>query len=519
MKRAYVIHPFLFALFPILFLFAHNISFITVSEVLRPVLISICFTFLLWLLLGVIIKNMKKAGLIVSCFLLLFFSYGHVFNLIRDLGLMDIIIGVPQLLLFFWGIIFIFCLRFIIKTSRNLFNLTNYLNIIAASLIIISLLNIGIYKLKVKLSPKYENSVQSQKIDIEAIKRLPDIYYIILDGYGREDILKDMYNYDNKEFLEYLTQEGFYIANKSRSNYSQTYLSLASSLHMKYLNELVKKIGTESQNREPLFQMIRNNYVIKFLKQYDYKIVVFSDWFRIRDFVRADIQVKRVDRVREFEVLIIRTSILAVILMEVPKLYNRLFRLDYDLHRKRILYPLDHLADITDIEDPVFVFAHIYCPHPPFIFGENGEEIQPNRLFATSDGTDFIKAGGTREEYLEKYPKQLAFINKRIKATINAILAKSDSPPVIVLQSDHGPGSMYDVRSIENSNINERMFILNAYYLPGGGYKWLYDEITPVNTFRIIFNHYFGTDYKLLKDESYFSTWYRPYKFLKVTIK
>ena len=41
--------------------------------------------------------------------------------------------------------------------------------------------------------------------------------------------------------------------------------------------------------------------------------------------------------------------------------------------------------------------------------------------------------------------------------------------------------------------------------------------LTPVNTFRLIFNHYFGTDLELLKDESYFSTWDRPYEFVRFT--
>jgi len=31
-----------------------------------------------------------------------------------------------------------------------------------------------------------------------------------------------------------------------------------------------------------------------------------------------------------------------------------------------------------------------------------------------------------------------------------------------------------------------------------------YETITPVNSFRIVFNLYFDTDYELLKEESYF---------------
>jgi len=51
--------------------------------------------------------------------------------------------------------------------------------------------------------------------------------------------------------------------------------------------------------------------------------------------------------------------------------------------------------------------------------------------------------------------------------------------------------------------IRERISILNAYYLPDGGEKHLYKSITPVNTFRLVLNHYFGSDYEMLKDVSY----------------
>ena len=62
-----------------------------------------------------------------------------------------------------------------------------------------------------------------------------------------------------------------------------------------------------------------------------------------------------------------------------------------------------------------------------------------------------------------------------------------------------------DLDKITKPQFDERMGILNAYYLPKGGNKTLYKTITPVNSFRKIFNHYFKTDYKILDDVSYFS--------------
>jgi hypothetical protein len=58
---------------------------------------------------------------------------------------------------------------------------------------------------------------------------------------------------------------------------------------------------------------------------------------------------------------------------------------------------------------------------------------------------------------------------------------------------------------------------LNAYHLPDSGASDLYKEITPVNTFRLIFNLYFEAALPLLDDQSYFSTGDSPYHFTNVT--
>ena len=72
---------------------------------------------------------------------------------------------------------------------------------------------------------------------------------------------------------------------------------------------------------------------------------------------------------------------------------------------------------------------------------------------------------------------------------------------IIIIQGDHGPWLQSKAK---------RMQILNAYYLPGHNDQ-LYPTITPVNSFRLVFNHYFGATYPLLPDQSYFSTYDDPF--------
>lgn len=116
---------------------------------------------------------------------------------------------------------------------------------------------------------------------------------------------------------------------------------------------------------------------------------------------------------------------------------------------------------------------------------------------------------------------QLIFVNKKVKELVDKILLKSKIPPIIILQADHGSeSSLYG--NWENPTthmLKERMNILNAYYLPSFEKKMLYDSITPVNTFRLVFDFYFDTNYGLLDDQSYYSTYERPYDFVNVTDK
>lgn len=64
--------------------------------------------------------------------------------------------------------------------------------------------------------------------------------------------------------------------------------------------------------------------------------------------------------------------------------------------------------------------------------------------------------------------------------------------------------------------IKARMGILNAYHLPGCSDR-IYEGITPVNSFRVVFNCYFDTDLDMLPDKSYFSSYDSPFDFEDVT--
>jgi hypothetical protein len=92
---------------------------------------------------------------------------------------------------------------------------------------------------------------------------------------------------------------------------------------------------------------------------------------------------------------------------------------------------------------------------------------------------------------------------------VDQLLEKSETEPIIIIQGDHGATLDYELLGIDKAN---RLGILNAYYLPKKIINQeemimkpnenLYQSITPVNSFRVVFDQYFGGDYGLLDDKS-----------------
>ena len=214
-----------------------------------------------------------------------------------------------------------------------------------------------------------------------------------------------------------------------------------------------------------------------------------------------------------FESILLSQSIV-VYPAKISILFNRMaFGVSYSGHIARQRYILDTLPSLDVIPGPKFVFAHVILPHLPFVFQPDGTIELPDRPFSYMDGSDFE---GSVEEYHTGYVEQLQYLNGRLEDIVEAILSKPGTPPVIILQADHGPRSLLDWKSPSPQAIHETFSILNAYCFPGKSTDTLYPGISPVNSFRILFNLYFGMDYSLLPDESYYSYYWNSLNSLEL---
>jgi len=326
------------------------------------------------------------------------------------------------------------------------------------------------------------------------------------------DVLADMYLVNNREFLGRLEALGFYVGDESLANYSQTSLSLASSLNMSYLDGVAAELGVDNRDQRPLNRLIRHNMVRRALEDLGYEVYAFQTGYRKTEWEDADYFFAPATKaVSAFEALYIDVLGLTPItrwlasrgwLEETP---------GYAAHRNRIRFAFEQAAALYPSARPRLVFLHVILPHPPFVFGADGSAVWSMEPFEMKDGTEF---SGTPAEYVAGYSAQLEFANQQALELVEQVLRSSTRPVVIVIQGDHGPGSQLDWDVPEQSNLRERMGILNAYYAPKAEAA-LYPSITPVNSFRVVFNHYLGYNLALLADRSYLSSWRAPYRFIE----
>ncbi|MGM0366726.1 MAG: hypothetical protein ACQEP5_09360 [Actinomycetota bacterium] len=501
MKKTIPAHPFLFGLFPVLFLYSQNMGQLNFSEILLPsgmvIIFSAAALALLWLIFK---KDLNKSAIVTSLFLILFFSYGHIYNLAEGRQVFSLVAGRHRYLVLLWAVLFIIGLIYTIKARIDLSSLTRFLNIIAICLLMVSVVNIAMFKLRAEDAAWAVDSDSHQITESRQAYPQMDIYYIILDGYASSSTLEEVYNYDNSKFIHFLEQKGFYIASESASNYTSSFLSLASSLNMEYVNYLGERLGEKSNDRSLPYKMIEESRVMDFLKSRGYRYIHFSSgWGPTNHNQHADLNIAVSQYTwSEFQTMLFRTTALRVFEQKILK----------DISRMRVINSFDRLARVPHMEGSHYVFAHIVCPHPPYIFNRDGGPV-PQANF------DMDIWGPEQKDY---YLNQLIYLNKEIMDFVEKVMSESETPPVILLQADHGPRNTFIGGQPPTGDMFREGFrILNAYHMPQQKHDLLYESITPVNSFRVVLNTCFGTSYPLLEDRSYNSFEAEPYRFTDIT--
>jgi len=459
MKRLFIISTLIIvAIFPTLFLWTNNLGELPFRNIAIKMIVLSIASIAFFFITRFFIKTDEKASLMTIASLL---SY-HFLTIVA-----------PEWynLIFIW--IALTCLMIIIIKKWNGIKTQNMINnifcIIASTLLILNIIPLIIF---------YTDSsrIQSQQIVKTNCNINNNIYYIILDAYEREDIQQEIFLYKSK-LTPFLRDQGFYVVDKSTSNYPWTFCSIPSTLKMDYISDVLDDVNNGSKYQDIAINLIKNSVVSRTFKSLGYKYIYEAPFIE-RDNDYADIV--------------------------FPKEEESLLWFSNN-DRKYTIIPqeFNSIDDILGVIGKKFVFMHMETPHEPFVFN--------------SDGSRNIKSLGFYDG--QSYLNQLKFTESK---TISFILKirKYDPSAIIILQSDHGSDTTFSDKiwqSPSEMNIHERYSNLSAYYFPDGDYSILNKTMTSVNTFRIIFTKYFGYQEGLLPERNYFTGPGMPVKFSDIT--
>jgi hypothetical protein len=516
MKKAFSHIPWfyiLFTFYPLLFLWAVNISQMDPAVVIRTFLFTLLGSALLYGLLYLALRNGIKAALIGTLLLIGYFTYGHVYYAARSVPALKLlnhhVVLLPIYILIIglaiWGI-------FRIKKFDNL---VLYLNAASLVLVVLQVVELSYAYIETSIAASQPVKFQSGLTLPTDLKDMPDIYVIVLDTYMRSDALKQDLGYDNSPFINQLTNMGFYVAKCGHPDYTFTYASISALLNMRYIPQAyANDVWDDFSDNGFWSNLLKNNEVRAQLKSVGYKTVAFQEEYPLMQFDNSDVLIgadhPSIDSayLYPFEV-VYQQSTAAIILNAldpsgkvesfIQKTFTNQAKSSLDLsglrgpnkdfvatHILSTNFILDHITDVPAIAGPKFAYVHLFIPHAPFVYGPDGQiETDPGYY-----GGD--RASATTEAYqLKGYVNQVQYIDKRIVPILQTVISKSKNPPIIILMGDHGL-----------ENLNRRTDLL-AYYLPKNGSARLYPSISPVNSFRLIFDEYFGANYPLLPDKTY----------------
>jgi len=537
------VYPILLPLYAIVAFWVSNYKQVIPAAIFPLIAFCLIFALLVYAFWGGVWRDIQRAGFLAGATSLFFFSYGHLYYALLDRRIAGLLVGQHRVLLpaavvvmalLVWG-----GWRWVhVQNFHQILNVSGY------ALILMVMLQLGglFYLDDRPGAPRVDVPLLSDAAAQAAPQDLPDVYYFVLDGYGREDVLRNVYGYDVRPFYQKLSEMGFVIPECAQSNYAYTALSISSTLNMGYFEQIVPDPESNLDYRlhmpASLYdKLIKHNIVYRNFKKLGYRTITFDTGFPWLDIADTDVYVSdqmgagvedgsasvgsQTQMVRTTQEEFLRTTALlffsqrsvlktftskteiewvitlvnpgAASTSPQPAQSSKDNRLRDQEKYQRSLFVLRELEKQIDTPGPKFMYFHIVVPHYPYVFDPQGE-------FAPEEN-DTIG-----------YVNQTAYITTRMTAVLQKILSRPGPKPIIILQSDHG----WDWVGPSSWNRENRLKILSAYYLPGGAAQEVDARFSAVNIFRLIFSRYFAGDYAVLENRHYFSDANEPFEFEQV---
>jgi hypothetical protein len=494
MKKLLQHTPVFLFLLPVFFVLHgvnENFGYINVPDCLLLMITYTGAAALLYFLFLPFLKNYVRAALMATYLMAFYCFFGAVHDFFKlQLGFFYRYVYLLPVFL----ILGLLLLAFLKRTTHPFIKLSLFINLL---LIIYLVVDSGGIVWKLIYPPPNKLAVYSfaehnNYVACNGCSK-PDIYFLLFDEYASSLSLKQRYHYDNSDLDSFLTNSGFHIQTKSRSNYNFTPFSMSSILNMSYLHGFFNPAACSADDYAYCNNLIKNDQVIKFLSYQGYDIVNYS----VFDLAGNPSRVNQTFLPLKTKLITDRT-LFAYLRKDIGWMFyagkweikwlteNTFF--NQVVNNDKIIAGVETESEAHP-KHPRFIYAHIYMPHPPFFFDKNGVRKDKATIYQESVINKFI------QPYLDYIP----YTNSRVKELISAIQTNTRDSAVIIFMGDHGfryeTKEVYPIHFFQNQN---------AVFFPDKDYHLLYDSITGVNMFRVVFNKMFDQHIPLLQDSSIF---------------
>ncbi len=448
------------------------------------------------ILISLLFLPERKTFLFVFSLLYAYFFFGAIHDFIKELSVPSFLYSYSFLLPAIF-LLFVF-LYLYLRQSKRAFKKS--VRVIIFFMTISVVIDIGLFVYYIVSHKEKDNlllasdRISLNESTVPPLDSLPDIYYIISDSYTNSTILKEAIGFDNKTLDSIFKKNGFFVTTTSNSNYNVTPFSLSSSLDLNYLKQGIEDKYLSSLSMLQSVYSLENVILPDFLKKIGYECINIGyfdiNHFPVEGVAFFDLMKKNCiswqtlsGRFQRDIGWYFATRNLLTGDFRIPDYYYKAKSYHLDVTHNNY----DSLVNLLGQESnksPKFVYTHLMLPHEPFYLDSSGRSI-----------SDTLIVKGSVDPFAG-YVNQVKYVNillQRISELVNEYTGRKK---VVIIQGDHG------LRFFKGDSRYQEFGCLNSYFFSDGNYSSLYEGISPVNSFRVVLNNYFGQELPLLNDKS-----------------
>jgi hypothetical protein len=386
------IHPFLIAPLPLLYMLYVNLDQVHSLAATRIVSLTVLGVAVIYGLAWLLLRKPIRAGMVASFCVLLWYNW----NLLAFLVLVVLLVVLAAVV---W------------KRKGRIESIINFfLNAVSISLTVFLVFMIAVIGLR--------RDLHIFSRHVAPNKNLPDVYFIVLDSYGASSVLQERFGYNNQPFITQLQQMGFRVGEC---------LSTAT-----LTDESLTAILNSDPKLTYSYDRLVHSALRTTLEKRGYSTWAFSTGWIWTEFMDADrYYMPAYGPLTEFEAFALTlTPLRSLIDLDAAR---------GNMTRLRALTLLAHLPDAAADPGAQFIFTHIVQPHPPFVFGPNGETLNPSALENSAwNFGDKLDQEFLPDFYARGYIGQLQYLETRLLPILEQIVNTSPES-IIILTGDHGP--------------------------------------------------------------------------------